>query len=93
MPEHNHIVMSIIIPLPLQPLKMEYHMCNTAAFLAACVKLGVPQDKVGLVQPCSYWTTAVDTIVPVLLTAAVHSRRHPDSQKASHVDYLSGVPA
>ncbi len=29
----------------------------------------------------------------VLLTAAVHSRRHPDSQKASHVDYLPGVPA
>ncbi len=61
MPEHNHIVMSIIFPLPLQPLKMEYHMCNTAAFLAACVQLGVPQDKVGLVQPCSYWTAAVDT--------------------------------
>ncbi len=34
-----------------------------------------------------------DTIVPVLLTAAVHSRRDPDSQKASHVDYLSGAPA
>ncbi len=49
-----HIVMSIIIPLPLQVMEMEYHMYNTAAFLAACVQLGVPQDKVGLVQPCSY---------------------------------------
>ncbi len=87
-----HIVMCKV-PLPLQVMEMEYHMYNTAAFLAACVQLGVPQDKVGLVQPCSYWTSVVDTIVPVLLTTAVHSQRHPATQKASQVDYLPGVPA